>query len=60
MRELEEKRINKEMAHIRQKFKGTLYTVREEGEGLLTDAPPLHPELFVRIDGNLDGRQKKK
>jgi hypothetical protein len=38
VRELEEKRINKEMAHIRQKFKGTLTpgVVFEEAEA---DAP---------------------
>jgi hypothetical protein len=47
---LEEKRINKEMANIRKKFKGLV-------------TPSLH--LYVvgsscLIDGNLDGYQKKK
>jgi AP-2 complex subunit alpha len=48
VRELEEKRINKEMANIRKKFKGAVIFV--DCTLSLTFAP----------DGNLDGYQKKK
>lgn len=51
MRELEEKRINKEMANIRKKFKG------------ITDANQLQSQILtteILKDGNLDGYQKKK
>lgn len=50
VRELEEKRINKEMANIRKKFKGLWYP--------FTGADTLR--LLIDIDGNLDGYQKKK
>ena len=51
MRELEEKRINKEMANIRKKFKGHYSFSHCLATGWLTG---------FRADGNLDGYQKKK
>lgn len=50
VRELEEKRINKEMANIRKKFKG-LSPSSIIASSRLTGVFP---------DGNLDGYQKKK
>ena len=50
VRELEEKRINKEMANIRKKFKGA-HACHAICRGL---------RLMVSKDGNLDGYQKKK
>lgn len=49
VRELEEKRINKEMANIRKRFKGTCYA-----------SPLCVVVLIVLAEGNLDGYQKKK
>jgi AP-2 complex subunit alpha len=49
VRELEEKRINKEMANIRKKFKGAC----------ANSASHRCPLTFTP-DGNLDGYQKKK
>lgn len=50
VRELEEKRINKEMANIRKKFKG-----------LTSPSSVASPKAHkVFPDGNLDGYQKKK
>jgi hypothetical protein len=51
VRELEEKRINKEMANIRKKFKGQHGTLCRGRWGWL---------ISCRIDGSLDGYQKKK
>ena len=51
VRELEEKRINKEMANIRKKFKGQHGSLRPGRWGRL---------IRCRVDGNLDGYQKKK
>jgi hypothetical protein len=55
VRELEEKRINKEMAHIRQKFKGEPLC-RSYASANGAD----RGRMFIVADGNLDGRQKKK
>ena len=51
VRELEEKRINKEMAHIRQKFKGM--GIGESGRTRLWTEPG-------STDGNLSGYDRKK
>lgn len=53
MKELEEKRINKEMANIRKKFKGQWFNPSK---------PHTANCLIVTLclDGNLDGYQKKK
>ena len=51
VRELEEKRINKEMAHIRQKFKGA----SDERLSVLSDGL-----LVMGTEGNLDGYSKRK
>jgi len=48
---LEEKRINKEMANIRKKFKGL---------SVLFSSSHTTVELENSADGNLDGYQKKK
>jgi AP-2 complex subunit alpha len=51
VRELEEKRINKEMANIRSKFKGT--------DSCWLGTIPKYWTLFF-LEGNLNGYQKKK
>ena len=51
VRELEEKRINKEMANIRKKFKGQYGSLLRGRWRWL---------ICHRQDGNLDGYQKKK
>ena len=53
VRELEEKRVNKEMAHIRQKFKGRMYSLR-----MVRQVLKLNDD--ARAEGNLDGYQRKK
>ena len=52
VRDLEEKRINKEMANIRKKFKGALSDSTQHFR--ITTWKNIHS------DGNLDGYQKKK
>ena len=52
MRENEEKRINKEMANIRKKFKGAYRQYHE-----VYDACNIGS---IFLEGNLDGYQKKK
>jgi hypothetical protein len=54
VRELEEKRINKEMANIRKKFKGLPRLVPFDAHSCVSLVCLYHS------DGNLDGYQKKK
>jgi AP-2 complex subunit alpha len=51
VRELEEKRINKEMANIRSKFKGK---IQSQPKPVDSNWP------FFFLEGNLNGYQKKK
>lgn len=61
VRELEEKRINREMAHIRQKFKGKLSVHILVVLSLQCRRfTPACTHWFSILEGNLDGYQKKK
>ncbi|KAI1341873.1 Adaptor protein complex AP-2 alpha subunit [Xylariaceae sp. FL0016] len=57
-RDLEEKRINKELANIRQKFKGMSRI--NDAKPTLRSCEPLALVLTKKLDGNLSGYHKKK